>query len=275
MSKFLGFIRTLSAHWFTAMSGGLSVPLAIAGITAPDSQSKLKIGLIVTAFVCFFAAAFDVWRRENERAEDIAVKYQQALDELKPKIRLLFSEDIPGCKVLTQMGLGYKKGIDPRTGASTFTPAVTATIYDAMHPVAAIPSRKLVTYYRVAIEPAFRAPIHRCSACIEAIDKNSQPIFAGQNLILPFEGAEKPDANVRDIQRREYLDVFAITEEDKVLLTTHGWVFPLSHDMEALLHDPARYVIHVCVSSNESAAERISIELDWTGKRETAKARSL
>jgi hypothetical protein len=57
------FVRSLLSSWLTGMSGPLSVPLTIAAVFVPSHVAK--IGLGVTAFVCFWGAAYGVWVRER------------------------------------------------------------------------------------------------------------------------------------------------------------------------------------------------------------------
>jgi len=61
----ISFLRAIWTKWFSAMSGPLSVPAAIA---APFIENQaIKISLALTAFVCAWAAAYAVWRLERER----------------------------------------------------------------------------------------------------------------------------------------------------------------------------------------------------------------
>jgi hypothetical protein len=57
------FVRSLLSSWLTGMSGPLSVPLTIAAVFVPSHV--VKIGLGVTAFVCFWGAAYGVWAQER------------------------------------------------------------------------------------------------------------------------------------------------------------------------------------------------------------------
>jgi hypothetical protein len=50
------FIGSLFSSWFVAMSGPLSVPLALAALFASDKTLQVILGL--TAFVCLWAASY-------------------------------------------------------------------------------------------------------------------------------------------------------------------------------------------------------------------------
>jgi hypothetical protein len=61
----LDFFRAIWGEWFTAMSGPLSVPAAIAALWIENPTAKLALGL--TAFICVLAASYAVWKKEREK----------------------------------------------------------------------------------------------------------------------------------------------------------------------------------------------------------------
>jgi redox-regulated HSP33 family molecular chaperone len=74
------------------MSSGISVPLAIAAVYVDNPQ--LKIGLGITAFVCFVFASFRIWKAEREAritAEEIINNR-----ETRKKIRVTLGEFLAG-----------------------------------------------------------------------------------------------------------------------------------------------------------------------------------
>jgi hypothetical protein len=73
-SNLLEFCRAIWSEWFTAMSGPLSVPAAIAALWIENTTAKILLGL--TAFACIWAAAYSVWRRERENV--LALEYAAA-----------------------------------------------------------------------------------------------------------------------------------------------------------------------------------------------------
>src|SRR5437016_3409994 len=58
------YCRAMLRHFFTAMSGPLSVPLAVAAFWVENQTVKVLLGL--TAFICVWAAAYWIWRPERE-----------------------------------------------------------------------------------------------------------------------------------------------------------------------------------------------------------------
>jgi hypothetical protein len=60
------FLLAFLPQWATAMSGALSVPLAIAALFVSNDSARLGLGL--TAVVCFIASSYLVWRKERLRA---------------------------------------------------------------------------------------------------------------------------------------------------------------------------------------------------------------
>jgi hypothetical protein len=72
------FVRSLLSSWLTGMSGPLSVPLTIAAVFVPNDVAKVALG--VTAFACFWGAAYGVWVRERtarNEAEAILTQLRQ------------------------------------------------------------------------------------------------------------------------------------------------------------------------------------------------------
>jgi hypothetical protein len=62
-STFRNFIASFGDHWFDAMSGGASVPFAIATVFVAQTYQKLL--LAGAAILCFVVAAYRVWRTER------------------------------------------------------------------------------------------------------------------------------------------------------------------------------------------------------------------
>ncbi len=86
------FIGALCAHWFTAMSGALSVPLGIVAYFVPNSEAKIALG--VTAAVCFFLAIYRVW--STERSKVVALEERiGVLEGVHAELELFFDENDP------------------------------------------------------------------------------------------------------------------------------------------------------------------------------------
>ena len=54
------FLWKFRGHWFTAMSGGLSVPLTFAAIYFQNAPLRVLLGLL--AVTCLLQACYQVWR---------------------------------------------------------------------------------------------------------------------------------------------------------------------------------------------------------------------
>jgi hypothetical protein len=61
------FLRAFSHSWTSLLSGGFSIPLAIAGVFWADSPF-LKTLFLVTAAACLVFASFQVWWPEHLKA---------------------------------------------------------------------------------------------------------------------------------------------------------------------------------------------------------------
>lgn len=82
------FSRAILARWFTAMSGPLSVPTAIAALFVPNEIAKLLLGL--TAIACLVFTGYWIWKTEREKVIELQ-------ERLSPKLQLTFDKSIPGC----------------------------------------------------------------------------------------------------------------------------------------------------------------------------------
>ena len=61
--SFLDFLWAFVSDWSLAMSGPLSVPLAIVGVFLPNEIARIM--LFATAALCLILGSFSVWRRER------------------------------------------------------------------------------------------------------------------------------------------------------------------------------------------------------------------
>jgi len=95
---FKDFWRAIFARWFTAMSGPLSVPAAIASTLASNNAAKLVLGM--TALACFVFTAFWVWRTERLKV----IELEQRLD---PKLTLQFVPENQPFVTRTRLGASW------------------------------------------------------------------------------------------------------------------------------------------------------------------------
>ncbi|SRR6266851_7484135 len=78
------FFRAILSSWLLGMSGSLSVPLTVAAVFVPNELAKVLLG--VTAFICFWGAAYTVWRREREARNESNNQCVALAAKLAPKI---------------------------------------------------------------------------------------------------------------------------------------------------------------------------------------------
>ena len=77
------FGAAMFAHWFTAMSGPLSVPVALAAFFVENPTAKVLLGL--TAFICVWAASYSMWKVERDRA-NLAAQEVERLKSIVPRL---------------------------------------------------------------------------------------------------------------------------------------------------------------------------------------------
>lgn len=82
-----GFAKAFGAKWFALMSGGASVPFAIAALVLEGWQSILTG---VLACICAFTGAYLVWRPERQKVVELT-------ERLRRKIRCNFDPQSAAC----------------------------------------------------------------------------------------------------------------------------------------------------------------------------------
>src|SRR5882724_9395098 len=89
-----GFLRAIFARWFTAMSGQLSVPAAIAAFFVPNDIAKLLLAL--TAIACFVFTAYCIWAAERQKVVDLQEKMNEKSrrDELTTILQQIFTKTL-------------------------------------------------------------------------------------------------------------------------------------------------------------------------------------
>lgn len=80
------FAQAMLAHWFSAMSGPLSVPAAIAAAFVQNQTGQML--LVLTAFVCVWAAAYGMWRAEREQTISSGVWFLANFVEKREKFTI-------------------------------------------------------------------------------------------------------------------------------------------------------------------------------------------
>ena len=120
-SKIPDFARSFFGNWFAYMSGGPSVPVAIAALYVESNVAKIL--LWVTAVGCIVISAYFVWRAERITVIELKAK-------LASKIRLFINPHAKGvmeipAALLSQPGIGIKgKWIQFSVSCATDAPLV-------------------------------------------------------------------------------------------------------------------------------------------------------
>ncbi len=79
-TELVTFARALSSDWLARMSGPLSVPAAALALWVSNETAKTALG--ITAFVCLWATAWQLWYRERERAIQLEQQLQSVADPI-------------------------------------------------------------------------------------------------------------------------------------------------------------------------------------------------
>jgi hypothetical protein len=79
------FAKVLRTHWFTAMSGGFSVPFAAAAVFSDQAYQQLIWGTL--ALGAFGFATFRLWKIERDTVVDLQKRLEKF--ENKPELTRL------------------------------------------------------------------------------------------------------------------------------------------------------------------------------------------
>jgi hypothetical protein len=85
-ASFVNYLRSFGVRWFTAMSGPLSVPLAVAAILVTNGTAKSVLG--ITAMGCIVFASYWTWRVERESVFVLRERVTRLLNEYNHSLRL-------------------------------------------------------------------------------------------------------------------------------------------------------------------------------------------
>ena len=194
-------------------------------------------------------------RRKAQLEIDRLKSRTKILEEIiRPKLKISFAENITGCKKITAMTVVRQASFGKQ-----------------------VSSLRPCTYYRLEVRANCIGAVHKCSARVISMTKNSQLLFDAEKLIMPFSPAHAPDYDAKDVSDKipEYVDILAITHDDNsVIITTHGYFYPNSINHSAIFLEPADYGFHVVITSADSNPVEHDLLLKWTGNWRTAEMRS-
>ncbi len=124
----------------------------------------------------------------------------------------------------------------------------------------------IATFYRIKVETDCVANVANCFGRLTNIQMNGITILSGENLHLTFVPAEAPDTEAKLIHHgiSEYLDLIAISCDNKVIIATPNFELPTNLS-EKLLTEIGDYLFTVVVASKDSISQTVKIILHWTG----------
>jgi hypothetical protein len=246
-TSFWQFIRSFGGRWFIAMSGPASVPLAIAGILAPNWP--LKVALFGTAGTCFVFAAYWVWR--NERLARNELSQQLAKIAARPRLRCSFDTK-GGCFWPNTIVTSTKFTNQPDDGG-----------------LQQIIERRQCDWYRVKLD-ADGGSIPGCRARLISIKRDDVPIFASDTppLQIAHHGQDEPVTVHEGIS--EYVDFLAIYEDNVVDICVPPNRRTSALDWDNMFSKPGNYRIRVSVVSPNAETDSIDVTLNWTGDKATS-----
>jgi hypothetical protein len=217
-SNLRAFGSAMWASWFTAMSGPLSVPAAIAALWVENSIARIL--LVLTAFACFWAAAYAVWKHERDRVLELEkevspIKIRQitaqeahteAIQKQTEELAVQRFENSPAAKIVRAK---FEQSMTPPTlklSAGTHIPYYEITDHSNLYILAKLFKIKLenIDPHKTAIN---------CKVQILSISpdcKYSEPwtlgegftLAAGEHIYLPLASYRE----VREPEKFKYVD---------------------------------------------------------------------
>jgi hypothetical protein len=231
-ARFRDFIHAYWPNWFALMSGGPSVPAAIAAFWVQSDVAK--IALWATVAFCFVLSAFFIWRAER-------LKVIEFTERLKPKFQVAFDAE----------PVGIVDGIERTTvlvGVSANGTAIERI------------NNKRTKYLRLCINATDEVPINACEAYIVQLDKrrDGEPAFTHIELpqAIPIQNAPF-DVKPRIASMVDFIK----TTEDNRLLPVRYWPFAL----ENVFAEPAVYCFAFKIHGDGVTADPIVVDVEWSG----------
>jgi hypothetical protein len=232
------YLRVAAWDFLAAMSGVASVPFAALAVFS-DADSARTIWLVMAAVMLMFAG-YRVWAVERKRVIELE-------ERIRPKIKCSFSKTIPGCVIPKSRFFG-------RDG------------YGNTHEL------PLITLLRICVEADCVGSVSECNGKLISIRRGWTTIFKGDNLSLTFAPADRENPQSKEIrdQTPEYLDLLAITHENKIMIATQNFVVPTWVDLATMFSEHGEYIFEVVVSSPQTKAVKVNILMRWAGDFQTA-----
>ncbi len=90
------FLKSFAASLLTKMSGPASVPFIFLALIVENRLHKMLFAAL--AIICAFSSSYLVWRRERERARELAQKLSLAEARPEPLLDIVFDPSCSGCR---------------------------------------------------------------------------------------------------------------------------------------------------------------------------------
>jgi len=94
-SSVISYLRAFGIRWFVAMSGPLSVPLAVLAYYIQNDTAKIV--LFATAIFCAIFSSYWIWKVEREARTSAVGQLREALEGRSP-LRISFDTTNPNKK---------------------------------------------------------------------------------------------------------------------------------------------------------------------------------
>jgi hypothetical protein len=248
------FSRAFTSNLFSRMSGGASIPFALIGLWLGEAwQGRLFFAL---AGVCLILAAYFMWRKERERVDELS-------ERVRPKLKCSFNMKDTACAV---------RGVTIQFVKSRHSPLPEGISITAVAMPDFLSSNRITAdYFRLRVETDKSVLVEKCEGHLMAIECEGKSLL-GEPVALPFAPSERTDALSRTIHEHvpAYLDVVAITTENKVIVTTRNHQRPSSvQQFEQMFAKAADYRLRLAIAS-DGPTVRCNLLFKWTGDPNTA-----
>jgi hypothetical protein len=217
--------------WGGKLTGPLQLVLALVLSVLAVSEGSLSYRILYALLAILAFLVTSFQMVSKEREEKRALQ-----KTLIPKLKCSFGKDISGCVVDAKFG--------------------TLNAY----------------YYRVRIESNCIGDVAGCMGHLVSIKRNGTTLFAHESIAMPIAPGWRDNPTIKDIRDKvpEYLDVFFITDQNKIVLPAPNFLAPSTINYETLFSEPGEYVFHMIVSAPSTVSEEIDVPIKWTGDRKTS-----
>lgn len=211
------------------MSGIFSVPFGAATVFADSTKTQLI--WLCLAVAALFVGAYRVWSIERKKVVVLAQR-------LEPTLKATFDPKDPGCR--RDVPSRLPNGTDVTT-----------------------------TYYRLRVSVDASTPLTGCRARLVAVTRDTETVFQGENLVLPFAHTASDGAGVRiDPGIPEYMDLIVLLPGDQVVIATPRLPHSV-RNFEAMFSEHGVYTFRIVISALNGPPITVQPKLVWRGTEAT------